>query len=131
MEDLLGIEDMNAIAGRPIVGASWEGFVIENLLAVAPPRTTAGFYRTAAGAEIDLILELPGKSGLWAIEIKRGLTAAPSKGFHIARDDLEPARSFIVYSGDDRYPISEDVEAIGLREMASLLAGLSESKQDR
>jgi hypothetical protein len=128
---LLGIDDMNALAGHPIVGASWEGFVIENLLAVAPPRTTAGFYRTAAGAEIDLILELPGRSGLWAIEIKRGLTAAPSKGFHIARDDLAPSRSFIVYSGDDRYPVSAGVEAIGLREMASLLFDLSQSKQDR
>jgi hypothetical protein len=122
---LLGIEDHNALAGHPVVGTSWEGFVIENLLAAAPPRTTAGFYRTSAGAEIDLILELPGKHGLWALEIKRGLSAAPSKGFHIARDDLKPRRSFIVYAGTDRYPVSEKVEAIGLPEMASLLAELS------
>jgi hypothetical protein len=122
---LLGIGDLNALAGHPVVGTSWEGFVIENLLAVAPPRTMPGFYRTAAGAEIDLVLELPGKHGLWAIEIKRGLTATLSKGFHIARDDLAPRRSFIVHSGEDRYPVSGTVEAIGVREMASLLAGLS------
>ena len=122
---LLGIGDLNALAGHPVVGTSWEGFVIENLLAVAPPRTMPGFYRTASGAEIDLVLELPGKHGLWAIEIKRGLTATPSKGFHIARDDLAPRRSFIVHSGEDRYPVSGTVEAIGVREMASLLAGLS------
>ena len=122
---LLGIEDLNALAGHPVVGTSWEGFVIENLLAVAPPRTMPGFYRTASGAEIDLVLELPGKHGLWAIEIKRGLTATPSKGFHIARDDLAPRRSFIVHSGEDRYPVSGTVEAIGVREMASLLAGRS------
>lgn len=122
---LLGIGDYNAVAGHPVVGASWEGFIIENLLAAAPPRTTAGFYRTSAGAEIDLILELPGRHGTWAIEIKRGLSVAPSKGFHIARDDLQPARSFVVYSGGERYPLSEDVEAIGLLEMAGMLGELS------
>ena len=122
---LLGIGDHNELAGHPVVGTSWEGFVIENLLAAAPPRTVPCFYRTAAGAEIDLVLELPGKHGLWAIEIKRGLAAAPSKGFYIARQDIEPRRSFIVYSGEDRYPLSERVEAIGLREMAQMLAELS------
>ncbi|MGH6899637.1 MAG: ATP-binding protein [Geminicoccaceae bacterium] len=120
---LLGLADHNALAGHPVVGASWEGFVIENLLAAAPQRTVAGFYRTAAGAEIDLVLELAGKQGLWAIEIKRGLTASPGKGFHNARDDLRPKRSFVVYSGDERYSITKGVEAIGLREMTSLLRG--------
>jgi uncharacterized protein len=121
---LLGIEDYNALAGHPVVGASWEGFVIENLLAAAPARTTPSFYRTSAGAEIDLILELTGKHGLWAIEIKKGLAVSPSKGFHIAREDLKPRRSFVVYSGEDRYPISEGVEMISIREMASLLSKL-------
>ena len=118
---LLGVEDHDALAGHPVVGASWEGFVIENLLAVAPPRTMASFYRTLAGAEIDLLLELPGKRGPWAIEIKRGLSAGPGRGFHHAREDVKPERAFIVYSGEERYPIAKDVEAIGLREMASLL----------
>ena len=121
---LLGIEDYNALAGHPVVGASWEGFVIENLLAAAPARTTPSFYRTSAGAEIDLILELTGKHGLWAIEIKKGLAVSPSKGFHIAREDLKPRRSFVVYSGEDRYPIAEGVEMISIWEMASLLSGL-------
>lgn len=119
---LLGIENYNQLAGHPVVGASWEGFVIENLLAVAPPRTMASFYRTSAGAEIDLLLELPGRRGLWAVDIKRGLSATPSKGFHNAGEDLKPQRSFIVYSGEERYPIAKDVEAIGVRNMASLLA---------
>lgn len=119
---LLGIEDHNALAGHPVVGSSWEGFVIENLLSVAPARTDVSFYRTSAGAEIDLVLELPGKRGLWAIEVKRGLSATPSKGFHNARQDLDPRRSFIVYSGAERYRIAKDVEAIGVREMTALLA---------
>ncbi|MDD9817481.1 MAG: ATP-binding protein [Gammaproteobacteria bacterium] len=120
---LLGIADYDALAGHPVVGASWEGFVIENLLAVAPPRTTAGFYRSSAGAEIDLLLKLPGRRGTWAIEIKRGLAAAPSKGFYHAREDLKPKRSFVVYEGEERYPVARGVEAIGLREMAALVAG--------
>ncbi|SLN39564.1 ATP-binding protein [Oceanibacterium hippocampi] len=121
---LLGIADYNALAGHPVVGPSWEGFVIENLLAVAPPRTEASFYRTSAGAEIDLLLELPGDSGLWAVEIKRGLSAKPGKGFHNARQDLAPARCFVVHGGEERYPLAPDVEAIGLREMMRLVADL-------
>ena len=118
---LLGIEDHDALAGHPVVGASWEGFVIENLLAVAPPRTMASFYRTSAGAEIDLLLELPGGQAPWAIEIKRGVSARPGKGFQHACEDVKPERAFLVHSGEERYPVTKDVEAIGLREMASLL----------
>jgi predicted AAA+ superfamily ATPase len=119
---LLGIADHDALAGHPVVGASWEGFVIENLLAAAPAGTRASFYRTAAGAEIDLLLELPGGKR-WAVEIKSGLSPRLEKGFHFARQDLKPEKSFVVYAGDDRYPLDEGVEAIGLRELASILAG--------
>jgi len=117
---LLRIEDGNVLAGHPVVGASWEGFVIENLLSAAPPRTSASFYRTAAGAELDLVLELPGR-GRWGIEIKRSLAARPGKGFHLAREDIAPDRSFIVHAGGERYPVSAEVEAIGVRAMAEML----------
>ena len=120
---LLGIVDFNALAGHPVVGASWEGFVMESLLAVAPPRALATFYRTGAGAEIDLVLEIPAH-GKWAIEIKRGLSPRPEKGYYIACDDIKPAKRFVVYSGSDRYPIRDGVEVIGLHEMASLLGAL-------
>lgn len=121
---LLGIEDLDELAGHPVVGASWEGFVIETLLAAAPERTQPGFYRTAAGAEIDLLLDLGGKHGLWAIEIKRSLSGKPDKGFYQAREDLNPAKSFVVYAGETRYPLAEDIEVISVREMASLLLSL-------
>ncbi len=111
-----------APGAAPVVGSSWEGFVIESILAAAPERTKASFYRTAAGAEIDLVLELGGPHGLWAIEIKRGLAARPARGFYHALADLRPAKAFTVYSGDERYPISDQVEAIGLRELADLVA---------
>jgi predicted AAA+ superfamily ATPase len=119
---LLDIEDRDELAGHPVVGASWEGFVIENLLAVAPPRTSASFYRTAAGAEIDLVLDVP-KRGRWAIEIKRGVAPKIEKGFHIACEDVRPARRFVAYSGADRYPLGAGIEAIGVRELAAELAG--------
>lgn len=118
---LLAIPDYNALAGHPVVGASWEGFVVENLLAAAPDGTLASFYRTSAGAEIDLVLELPGMRRPWAIEIKRGLSARPRKGFHYALEDLKPDRAFVVYSGEERYPVAENIDAISLREMAEML----------
>ena len=111
---LLGLEEYQELAGHPVVGPSWEGFVIENLLAVAPERMQASFYRTAAGAEVDMVLEWPGREKCWAVEIKRSLTAKPARGFYHAREDLQPSRSFVVHAGNDRYPIAEGVEAIGL-----------------
>ena len=97
--------------------------MIENLAAVAPVHSSPFFYRTAAGAEIDLLLEVPGK-GLWAMEIKRGLSARPEKGFFIACDDVQPDRRFVVNSGTERYAISDGVEAIGIGELASILTAV-------
>ena len=118
---LLNIEDYNQLAGHPVAGASWEGFVMENLLSVVNGRSLASFYRTAAGAEVDLVLEFPGISETWVIEIKRALSAKPTRGFYQAREDIKPQRSFVVYAGEQRYPISEGVEAISLAEMMTLL----------
>ena len=118
---LLDIQDYNQLSGHPVVGASWEGFVIENLLSVVKDRPLASFYRTSAGAEVDLVLEFPGISEIWVIEIKRALSAKPKKGFYHACEDIQPHKCFVVYAGDDRYPISQGVQAIGLAEMSELL----------
>jgi uncharacterized protein len=119
---LLGIQDLNDLAGHPVVGPSWEGLVIESLLAVASERTKATFYRTAAGAEIDLVLEWGGRRGLWAIEIKRGLTAKPEKGFYHGLQDIQPSKAFVVYSGKERYPVARGIEAISLPALAQAVA---------
>ena len=124
---LLGLGDYNALAGHPVVGASWEGFVIENLLAVVPDRTQASFYRTSAGAEVDLVLELPGMFETWAIEIKRGLSARPKKGFYNAVEDIQPDKTFVIYAGEERYPVSDGLEAVGVSEMAQMLLEKSEA----
>ena len=118
---LLGIVDYNELSGHPVVGFSWEGFVIENILSIAPEGTKASFYRTSAGAEIDLVLELPGKNGLWAIEIKRSLTAKVDKGFHIACEDIQADRQFVVCPIEESFEISQSIEAIGLVPFLELL----------
>jgi len=121
---LLGIRDFNELSGHPVVGNSWEGFVIENLLAISPEGTIASFYRTAAGAEIDLVLELPGRDGLWAIEIKRGVAPKIERGFHVACDDIKPNRKFVIYSGNSDYLLSPGLEAVSLKSLMDKLAGL-------
>ena len=117
---LLGLADTNQLFGHPVFGSSWEGFVIENLLCVAPERTAASFYRTAAGAEIDLVLDLPG-SRRWAIEIKSGIAPRLEKGFYNALEDIEPDKSFVVTAGLQRYPVTPDTDAISLPELARAL----------
>ena len=94
---LLGLETSEALLGHPVVGGSWEGFCIENLIAAAPRGTEASFYRSSAGAEIDLILKLPG-GALWAIEVKRTTSPKVTRGFHIAADDLDVAERLLVYA---------------------------------
>lgn len=121
---LLTIPDRDALLGHPVVGASWEGFVIETLIACAPAWTNAFFYRTATGREIDLLLELPdGK--LWAIEIKRGLSPKVEAGFHIACEDLDPARRLVVYGGSESIAMPHGIEAVGMHEMAARLSALA------
>ena len=118
---LLAVGDKETLLSHPVVGASWEGFVIENLLAVAPEGVEGYFYRTSAGAEIDLVLHFPG-GRLWAVEIKRSLSPRPEKGFHFACEDLHPDRRFVVYPGDETFAVGRNIEAVPLPAMARLLA---------
>jgi len=120
---LLGLASKEDIVGHPVVGASWEGFVIETLLSVAPSRAEASFYRSSGGAEIDLVLTLPGR-GPWAIEVKRSLDPRPRKGFHSACGDVRPEAKLVVYPGAERYRVTEDIEAISVLDLAHEVARL-------
>lgn len=122
LHSLLGISSFDDLMGHPIVGASWEGFVIENILSLLPKSTRASFYRTSAGAEVDLVLE--NKTNLWLIEIKRSLAPKLEKGFQNAIEDLKPEKAFIVYPGDERYPKSKAVDVISLPDLLDELKGL-------
>lgn len=118
---LLGIADKETLLAHPVVGASWETHVIENLLAAAPQGVDAFFYRTSAGAEVDLLLVWPG-GACWAIEIKRSLAPRVERGFHSACADLKPVRKWLVYPGDEVYPIGDDVVVAPLSTVVQALA---------
>lgn len=120
---LLNITDQESLLGHPVLGASWEGFVIENLSLLLPSQTLSSFYRSSGGAEVDLVLEFAG-SQTWAIEIKRSLSPKVSRGFHSACEDLHPDRKLLVYPGDDRYPLGHEIEAIGFEQLAREITGL-------
>lgn len=115
---LLNIGSYNDLLGHPVVGKSWEGFVIENIAAYLPPQARLYYYRTARGAEIDLLIEF-NMDETWAIEIKRGPQATPGKGFHEACEDIGPARKYVVYSGTDRFPLQHHIEAIPLDQLVA------------
>lgn len=121
---LLGLGTGEAVLGHPVAGASWEGFVIENILAAVPESVQALHYRTAGGAEVDLVLQWPG-GDLWMLEIKRSLDPRPRRGFHQARLDLSPVRSLVVYPGTEAYPLTDGVEAIPLAQLVEQLQGLA------
>lgn len=117
---LLNLSDWDSILAHPVVGGSWEGFVIESILSNVPDRTLASFYRTSGGAEIDLVLELPNNE-IWAIEIKHSPAPKLEKGFYQAYDDIKPHKAFVVYSGAENYLINKDILAISLRSMCELV----------
>jgi predicted AAA+ superfamily ATPase len=117
---LLDVQDKEALLSHPVVGGSWEGFCIEQLLSCAPQRVQGYFYRTSAGAEIDLLLHWPGGE-LWAIEIKRSLAPKLERGFHVACADLQPARKIVIYPGTDTFPMGHDVQAMPLAQLCAQL----------
>jgi predicted AAA+ superfamily ATPase len=117
---LLNLTTLDDVLGHPVVGASWEGFALENILSVMPDGATSWFYRTAAGAEIDLVIE-QGLRQRIAIEIKRSLAPSVSKGFHLGCEDIKAKHRYIVYPGAEKYPISNGVIVMPLVDMMTEL----------
>lgn len=118
---LLAIADKETLLAHPVVGQSWEGFVVENLLGAAPEGVSGHFYRSAGGAEMDLLLQWPGGE-LWAIEIKRSLAPKVERGFHAACADLRPVRKLVVYPGAETYRAAADIEVMSPRSAAAQVA---------
>jgi predicted AAA+ superfamily ATPase len=123
---LLGLGSHADLLSHPVVGGSWEGWVIENLIASAPPHTQTSYYRTAVGAEIDLLLELPG-GALWAVEIKRSSAPTVSRGYHIACGDVGATRRLVVSSSDARFPMAGGVVHLPLLELMRELLALHQT----
>jgi predicted AAA+ superfamily ATPase len=121
---LLGIESYDVLLGHPSAGASWEGFVVEQILACIPARTDVSFFRTAAGAEMDLVLCSPQTGNVLGIEVKLSLAPKPTKGFWLAKEDLGCSHCFVVYPGDECYPLSEDVTVLPCKQITYILKKL-------
>ena len=117
---LLNISDYDDLISHPVTGGSWEGFVIENLISVCPTHFNCYYYRTAQGAEIDLVIET-GHNIVIAVEIKKSSSPTISKGFYIACDDIHASKKFVVYSGEDSFSMGNDITAISLKGMMELL----------
>lgn len=121
---LLNIPDINSLLGHPVIGGSWEGFVIENLLSVAPAHVQPYYYRTSNGAEIDLILGFS-PSERWAIEIKRSSVPKLSRGFYTSCEDVKATHRFAVYGGRDTFPMPQGVTAMPLGALMERLMEVS------
>ena len=114
---LLGIRNQEELLGHPVVGSSWEGLLIENILSSLPSTARPTFYRTSAGAEIDLVIEFSAKER-WAIEVKSSLgNPAPSKGFHIGCEDIKAARQIVLYPGNEGFKLDAVTEVMPLSKL--------------
>jgi len=103
---LLEIESMDELLGHPVVGSSWEGFCIEQIIA-AKPDWRPSFYRTSSGEEIDLILERGQKK--LAFEFKASMSPKVSRGFKGTLEVLQPDHTWIVAPVEAPYPLQQDV----------------------
>ncbi len=109
---LLGLANLEALLAHPVAGASWEGFVIEQLLAAAP-HAEASFYRTSHGAEADLVLTFRDGTA-WVVEIKRASAPTVSKGFHLAATDVKATRKLLIAPVERAYPLRDGVEVMNV-----------------
>lgn len=111
LHQLLGIQNEKDLLTHPKLGASWEGFVLEQVLAIEQP-DEAYFWATHQGAEIDLVLR---KGGRWlGVECKRADAPRLTPSIRIALEDLGLERIAVIYPGTKRFPIAERVEAVPL-----------------
>jgi len=120
MHALLRIRCFEDLLSHPAIGPSWEGFVIEQIASLLPQNSTLYFYRTNAGAEIDLLYIDRGNNPV-PIEIKYSLSPSVSRGFWNAYEDLSCKRGYVVYPGKEQYPLGRDVSVLPLEKLKSIL----------
>jgi len=114
LHSLLNLESLKDTLSHPIAGMSWEGFVIESILGIAPHWSLPFFYRTQRGAEVDLVLEFSPEER-WGIEIKRSMSAPkPTAGFHRGCEDIGAKRRLVIYPGAHSFTQPGKVETLPL-----------------
>ncbi len=119
LHQLLGISSFFDLSGHHALGASWETYIIEQVAAQLPDWAELFFYRTHDGTEADLVIARAGKAEI-LVEIKYSTTPKPSRGFHIAADDLDTQRQYIVCPVEKGFPLSEKIQVLSYREVGKL-----------
>ena len=117
LHTLLGIDSFDELMGHSVIGMSWEGFCIEQILSQIPRKWDASFFRTRAKAEIDLVLQRRFGEAPILVEIKHSQTPKLTKGFWSARKDLQPQACYVVYPGTTAYPLADSVEVLPLTQI--------------
>ena len=117
---LLNISQYEDLLGNPTLGASWEGFVVENIITRLSSKWQYSCYWTTDQTEIDLVLEGPHRQ-IWAVEVKRSIAPSLKRGFHDAAEDIKATRKLLIYSGTEQFPMAEKTEAMGLITFLKLL----------
>ena len=107
---LLDLDSLDALLAHPVAGHSWEGFILEQIIHQLPAGYEAFFYGTVAGAEIDLLITRQGRPHT-AVEVKRTYSPSTTRSLTIALGDLGLERAFIVYPGEESFPMRHGVVA--------------------
>lgn len=114
---LIGIDSFNGLLSSPALGMSWEGFCMEQILSQIPRSWNVSFYRSQAGAEIDLVLQQRYGQPPIFIEFKYSQSPKPLRGFWEAKNDLQPKACYLIYPGSQHYQISNSVEVLPLSQI--------------
>jgi hypothetical protein len=123
LHSLLDLPDRHALLGHPRAGASWEGFALEQVLAVVLP-SSAYFWGTHAGAELDLLFFHRGRA--YGIELKFSEAPRITASMRVAREDLELEHLWVVHPGPHSYPVEDDITAIAIRDIGRLASELAD-----
>ena len=119
LHTLLNIRTTEDLHGHPSLGSSWEGFIVEQILGILPEGWQTYFYRTGAGAEIDLVL-FDSKHKPIAIEIKYSMSPRVDRGFWNAFEDLSCKKGYVLYPGTESYPLGKNVVTLPVRDLAKM-----------
>jgi len=123
LHHLMRIRDYDSLLGNPVLGASWEGYVIEQIMRATHRKWEYYFYRTQHGAEVDLVLVNPAGT-MYCIEIKFSSAPVLSKGFYHSIEDLQPAHKYVIVPAGDSYPKEGGIRVINLHDFLSTVVAV-------
>lgn len=120
LHTLLGVPDFDRLQRHLLLGASWEGYVLQEIAGILAPEDQLFFYRTSNGTEADALIVRGGEPAV-LLEIKHSAAPVPSKGFYIAQQDLGTEKNYIVYPLERDYPLNATTQVIGFSNLKKYL----------